>query len=124
MLLLQSQVQFVLSHAHERVQGPLRVGGYPSLCIGSDQLIPVSALDDKGQPSHRLANDSKDAPIQLLEYSAESGLGRILREVCGPALGRLHVQTTFTAHLASVLRTLAIDGRGLAWLPATLIDED
>ena len=29
-----------------------------------------------------------------------------------------------TAHLASVLRTMALDGRGIAWLPRTLIDED
>jgi len=29
-----------------------------------------------------------------------------------------------TAHHASVLRTMALDGRGLAWLPATLIEDD
>ena len=28
------------------------------------------------------------------------------------------------AHLASVLRTMALDGRGLAWLPRSLIEED
>jgi DNA-binding transcriptional LysR family regulator len=30
----------------------------------------------------------------------------------------------FTAHLASVLRTMALDGRGIAWLPATLVADD
>ena len=29
-----------------------------------------------------------------------------------------------TAHLASVLRTMALDGRGLAWLPQVLVGDD
>jgi LysR family transcriptional regulator, hypochlorite-specific transcription factor HypT len=48
-------------------------------------------------------------------------LGRILRETKGPALDRLHAPNVLTAHLASVLRTMALDGRGLAWLPQLLI---
>ena len=39
-------------------------------------------------------------------------------------LERLPVRNVFTAHLASVLRTMALDGRGLAWLPATLVGQD
>jgi DNA-binding transcriptional LysR family regulator len=34
------------------------------------------------------------------------------------------VQHVFTAHLASVLRTMVLDNRGVAWLPATLVSED
>ena len=60
----------------------------------------------------------------MLGYSAESGLGGILRSVHGPAWERLPVRNVFTAHLASVLRTMALDGRGMAWLPATLVGED
>nr|WP_319565587.1 LysR substrate-binding domain-containing protein [uncultured Rhodoferax sp.] len=29
-----------------------------------------------------------------------------------------------TAHLASVLRTMVLDGRGVAWLPKSLIGDD
>ena len=123
-LLLQSQVQFVLSHAHAGAQGPLHDGGYPSVCVGSDELIPVSAADENGQPTHRLTGGSKSAPVPILGYSAESGLGRILRAVHGAALDRLAIRNVFTAHLASVLRTMALDGRGVAWLPATLVGED
>ena len=123
-LLLQSQVQFVLSHAHERSLGPLNSQGYPSLCVGSDELIPVSAVDKSGSPLHLLTRVSKAAPAKILSYSDESGLGKILRAVHGSALDRLPVRSVFTAHLASVLRTMVLDGRGLAWLPSTLIGED
>lgn len=123
-LLLQSQVHFVLAHGHERVKGPLGDAGCPSLVIGSDQLVPVSAANEKGQPIHRIPDDGKGTPVQMLGYSTESGLGRILRELKGPALERLPVHHVLTAHLASVLRTMALDGRGLAWLPALLIGDD
>ena len=47
---------------------------------------------------------------------------------CAPSLGRkrerLRARDILTAHLASVLRTMALDGRGLAWLPALLIQDD
>lgn len=120
-LLLQSQVQFVLSHAHAQAPGELQASGCPSVCIGEDVLIPASAPDEQGQPRHRLADKGT---VQLLGYSAESGLGHILNEVRGTALERLPTQTVFTAHLASVLRTMVLDGRGLAWLPHSLIGED
>ena len=87
-------------------------------------LIPVSAPDAAGRPHYQLAHATPGSPLPLLSYSSESGLGRILREVRGAALERCPAQSVFTAHLASVLRTMALDGRGMAWLPQTLIAED
>ena len=123
-LLLQSEVQFVLCHAHRQVHGPLEDGAYPSVLVGSDRLVPVSAPDADGVPLHRLAADRKQEPVPVLNYSVESGLNRILSEVRGAAIAQQATQAVFTAHLASVLRTVALARRGLAWLPATLIVDD
>ncbi|NRF65415.1 LysR family transcriptional regulator [Aquincola sp. S2] len=123
-LLLHKQVQFVLAHGHPQVKGPLDEASCPFLVVGSDQLIPVSATDGNGQPTHLIPSDGKAAGLQMLGYSAESGVGRILRAMKGPELERLRAQQVLTAHLASVLRTMALDGRGLAWLPALLIGDD
>lgn len=122
-LMLQGQVQFVLSHAHVHAQGQLEVADYPSIRVGQDVLLPVSAANTSGGALHTLAG-SKGASASLLDYSTESGIGRIVRKVHGSALDRLAVRTVFTAHLASVLRTMVLDGRGLAWLPRTLIADD
>lgn len=123
-LLAQNQVQFMLAHAHPGVRGPLDEAEFPSLVVGSDQLIPVSAPDETGRALHSLPASGRDASAQWLAYSAESGLGRVLRELKGQALDRLHVQQVVTAHLASVLRTMALDRRGLAWLPRLLVGDD
>jgi DNA-binding transcriptional LysR family regulator len=121
-LLEQRKVQFVVCHAHPQAPGRLQADGYPSVQIGSDVLVPVSAVDTSGQALHRLTTNA--APVSLLTYSAESGLGRLLRETRYGALEKIARQTPFTAHLASVLRTMALDGRGIAWLPKSLIAED
>ena len=125
-LLLQSQVQFVLAHTHALAPGKLQAAGFASVQIGSDVLLPVSAPDvkgAKGQALHRLSG-AKNKLVQVLGYSPESGMGGILQEVCGPALEKLPLRVSFTAQLASVLRTMALDGRGMAWLPETLVGED
>ena len=123
-LLLQSQVQFVLSHAHAMSSSELQSQDYPFVRIGTDVLVPVSAPDAEGRSRHPLTAATAVAPAQMLHYSEESGIGRILRDVHGTALDRWPAQSVVKAHLASVLRTMALDGRGMAWLPHTLIADD
>jgi DNA-binding transcriptional LysR family regulator len=63
------------------------------------------------------------APCRCWPTVPSRDLGRILAAVHGDALGRVPGQAVFTAHLASVLKTMALDGRGVAWLPAMLISD-
>ncbi|TFZ03467.1 LysR family transcriptional regulator [Ramlibacter rhizophilus] len=103
-LLEQGQVQFLVAHA--RAGQDTR--GVPSLVIGRDMLLPVSA---------------PNAPRRaLLQFSEESGLGRILRQELGAELSAL--QAVFTAHLASVLKSMALEAKGIAWLPLSLVQDD
>ena len=123
-MLLESQVQFVVSHAHPLASSELQAQEFPFVTVGKDMLIPVSAANAEGRPKHRLLDASSAAPLQVLSYSPESGMGRILRELRGAGLDRHPTHSVFKAHLASVIRTMALDGRGMAWLPHTLIAED
>lgn len=122
-LMLQGQVQFVLGHAHPQAQGALDAAPYRSARIGEDVLIAVSAPGAGGRPLHALKGP-KGAAVPVLTYTEASGLGRIVRAVLDRRLEAFPVQVVFTAHLASVLRTMVLDGRGLAWLPQTLVQED
>jgi DNA-binding transcriptional LysR family regulator len=109
-LLAQRQVQFVIAHAPAGGRGELDAAGVPSVVVGSDLLLPVHA---------------PRAPAQaLLGFSDESGLGRIVRQALGPELAASGLQVVFTASLASVLKTMALEGRGLAWLPESLVREE
>ena len=60
----------------------------------------------------------------MLRYTDESGLWRIIRAVLGHRMQSLPLQVVFTADLASVLRTMVLDGKGLAWIPKPLVEDD
>jgi len=105
-LLAQGQVQFVIAHALAGAEA----GVAPGIVIGQDLLLPVHA--------------PRAPQGALLQFSDESGLGRIVRQALGAELGATGARPVFTAHLASVLKSMALEGRGLAWLPRSIIGEE
>jgi len=123
-MLLHGEVQFVLSHAHPQAPGVLQAQGYPSVVVGDDRLVPISAPDSDGCPRHALVAGGAREPVTLLSYGPESGMDRLLNEVLGRELATLPAHSAFTAQLSSVLRTMALDGRGVAWLPQSLVADD
>lgn len=120
----EGKVHFVLAHAHPRVPGSLDGEAYVSAPIGTDRLVAVSRATAKGQPLHRIGSKAPKGGVPVLAYSDESGMGRVVRAVLGRRLEAIAAHAVFTAHLATVLRSMALDGRGIAWLPTTLVEED
>ena len=117
--MLQRRVQFLLCHGHPDVSGRLEEAQCPVVCLRRDSLALVSAPGPDG-PLHAI---DSDAAVPLLGYSEGSGLGRILASRLGAALGRRTVplQTVFSAQHATLLKTMALEGRGMAWLPRSAI---
>ena len=127
-LMAQRRVQFVLCYGHPEVPGRLDESRYPVVVLGADALVPVSVPDAAGEPRHA---PGRDGPLDVLAYSDASGLGRILRsrlrDVFDDAtVGRARqaVATVFTAHNAFLLKTMALAGRGVAWLPESLVEAE
>jgi LysR family transcriptional regulator, hypochlorite-specific transcription factor HypT len=122
-LLLDGKVQFLLCHAHAAVANRLPEEIFASLPIGDDVLLPCATpeIARLWQP----AGAQMPAPerLPLLAYSAESGLGRIFRGVLAASMPAL-AQPVMTADLAGLLKVLCLDGRGIAWLPRSLIAAD
>ncbi|MBV7483062.1 LysR substrate-binding domain-containing protein [Bordetella sp. BOR01] len=119
----QGRVQFLLCHTHAQAPGRLDAPAYRSLKIGTDTLVPVCAPDRAGRPRQALSANARKA-VPMLAYSAESGLGRLVRALLGPALQQARVEPVFTAHLAAVLKSMALDGRGVAWLPLSMVETE
>src|SRR5690606_16535056 len=119
----QGRVQFLLCHTHSQAPGRLDSPAYRSLKVGTDTLVPVCAPDRAGRPRHVLSLRARKT-VPLLAYSAESGLGRLVRALLGASLPQARVEPVFTAHLAAVLKSMALDGRGVAWLPYSMVDTE
>ena len=65
-----------------------------------------------------------DTPCPCSPTTRSPGLGRILRTVGGKTPDGARVEAVFRSHLAVVLKRMAMDGRGVAWLPLSLIGDE
>jgi LysR family transcriptional regulator, hypochlorite-specific transcription factor HypT len=127
-LMAQRRVQFLLCYGHPEVKNRLDEGQYPVTQLGEDELVPVCAPDAHGRALFSLETSGM---VPLLEYSEASGLGRIMRSELKPlyapsAKGRgvPNASVVFTAHNAFLIKSMAMQGKGVAWLPQTLIADD
>jgi DNA-binding transcriptional LysR family regulator len=111
------QSQFFLCHGHAAVPSRLDPEQFPCITVGADTLVPVAA------PKSNSIGISGE-PLPYLAYSPPSGMGRII-ETTQKAKGRFaNLHTIFTSPQAAVLKTMACGGRGIAWLPQSLIEDD
>ena len=124
-LIAQRQVQFMLCYAHTQVPSRMDEGQLPVAQLGADRLIPVTAAGPDGRPLYSI---QQTGPVPVLQYSEASGLGRIMRNRFKDLYrDRSHdarsgeVSFVFTAHNALMLKSMGCAGRGLAWLPFSLV---
>ncbi|KAB1070260.1 LysR family transcriptional regulator [Methylobacterium soli] len=123
-MMLRGEVQFLLCHHHARATNLLMTEQFRSVMLGADRLLAVSAPDRDGSaPRFRLPG-APAAPVPLLAFSAESGMGRILAGAQADQDGAAGLRTAFTSHLASVLVAMARDARGVTWAPLSLVAQD
>lgn len=122
-LMLQRRIQFLLCHGHSSVASRLDDVQFTFVRISEDVLLPVTAPLPSGQPLHWI-DDTPQKPVPVLAYGQDSGLGRIMRALMSSALEEEPFTTVFTAHHAVLLKTMAKEGRGIAWLPQSLIKDE
>jgi DNA-binding transcriptional LysR family regulator len=124
-MMLQGQAQFLLCHHHPSTPVSFKPNYFVSVDLGTDTLVPVSApaVDDPSRPRFVLPGDL-DAPVPYLAFSEVSGMGRILASTHALEGPSVWLAPTFTAHVATVLAEMARAGRGVAWMPMSLIARD
>ncbi len=123
-MMLQRRVQFVMCYGHPEVRGRLDDGQFPVVELGTETLLPVCAPDAQGQPMYDLKGVG---PLAVLSYSEASGLGRILSQklpTMGQASAYKSAPVVFTAHNGLLIKTMALKGKGMAWLPQRLVTEE
>lgn len=121
--LLRGECHFMLCHTHPSVDVHLPESHFDSIKVGEDRLLPLSAPLSGGAPSQPLPG-SRAKPVQFLAYAETSAIGRAVEHLMAhrskpPVLNRV-----FVSHLAGVLKTMAREGRGLAWLPESQVRDE
>ncbi|MEO3427439.1 LysR family transcriptional regulator [Pelagibius sp. CAU 1746] len=120
--LLRGECHFMLCHTHPLVEVSLSDEFFTSLKVGEDRLLPVSAPAPEGGPVHALPG-CRELPVSYLAYSDTSAIGRAVELVMAGRPQKPVLNRVFESHLAGVLKTMCQEGRGLAWLPESQIED-
>jgi len=119
--MLQKSAHFLLCHHFRGMPWQLSESDFTSIVVENDRLLPVSATDSAGRALYALNRDDAEK-VPLLAYEPEAGFGRIFRSAFEPE--RLSCfKEVASSHLALLLG-LALEGRGVAWVPETVIRHD
>ena len=124
-LMAHGGAQFLLCHHHPLAMTTLSPRDFTSIALAVDRLVPVSAPSggDPIVPRHRLPGTVAH-PADYLQYGSESGIGRIVAMAQSVDPPTPHLAPIFTSHAVMVLAAMVREGRGLAWLPRSLVEGD
>lgn len=101
-------------HAFQSVE--LDSQRYEGLKLGHEFIRPYARADAFGKPVHVLPG-SAAKPVPFLSYSSSASLGRIVDKLLGDGPAPVHLFRRFEGDLAEGLKTMAVHGHGVAWLP-------
>ncbi|MBD7976744.1 LysR substrate-binding domain-containing protein [Serpens gallinarum] len=92
---------------------------FPSLHLANNEMLPVCAADAQGAPLYDL-NSGQSVP--LLAYSAGAFLGRSVNALLRQR--QLRYTTVYETAMADSLKSMALQGLGVAWVPRLSIDAE
>jgi LysR family transcriptional regulator, hypochlorite-specific transcription factor HypT len=134
-LLLDAQVQFLLTHYHPSLVSRLDTDRYQRIELDTDVLVPISAPAPssarrrtgrqggaRGKPRFALPG-SADAPLPYLSYHPGSGVGRIVSAFLAAKHPDASLAPSFSAPVM-LLIDMARQGRGVTWAPRNLVADD
>ncbi len=108
---------FMMCFTHDDADLRFDQSRHDSKLVGQDTLVPVSAPDRMGNPSHRLPGTRKKS-VRYLAYSNASAL----RQIVEAMLTRRNLSTdalriSVESPVAGALKSMAEENQGVAWIP-------
>ncbi|KAA0018190.1 LysR family transcriptional regulator [Salinicola corii] len=131
--LMQGRVHFLLSHRHPEVPTRLDPGRFESRRIAQDTLVPLIGAElgrKLGEGKDAAAGfdpeflPADDPAVPYLAYTDASGLGRIVSHRLRSDAEFASRAPLFSSHLAAVLMSMALENKGMAWLPLILAESE
>ena len=121
--LTEGECDLLLCFYHPQLPILLNPDQYEYVTVGIERVIPVSAPDKSGTPLFRLPG-SKTKPTRLLAYPATSFLGRVMELILANAPQAPGLLTSYESDMAELLKRMALNGHGLAWLPQRSVEDE
>jgi DNA-binding transcriptional LysR family regulator len=118
--LVEGGCDLLLCYHHPRQPVQLDPGRYDMLVMGREALRAYARSDKARQPMFTLPG-RKAAPLPFLSYTTNAYLGRMVDLILADAKPALHLEKRYETDMAEGLRMMALEGRGIAFLPESAV---
>lgn len=118
--LVEGACDFLLCYYHQRLPLLLNPDRYAFLRVGTERLLPLTAVDTKGKPLFTLPGTQK-SPLPFLAYTPASFLERMVQVILQDAPERPHLEPFYETSMAAGLKAMLLAGQGVGWVPESLV---
>lgn len=119
--LISGSCDVMLCYSHPGVVMSLDAARFPSVLLAQDRILSVSAPDAQGRPRH---DPGAGTAVPYLCYSPESFLGRLVNPLVEAQGLKQRLVFHYENAMAEALKSAALAGSGVAWLPELAIRDE
>jgi DNA-binding transcriptional LysR family regulator len=114
--LIVDSCDLMLAYAANGAPHLLDESRFQTATVLEDLLVPVCSVDGGGAPTHRLS-DVLTTSVPYLAYSSYASLSGSVMSILEANENSQMLDQCYESDLASALKSMALSGRGVAWLP-------
>ncbi len=123
MQLTEGSCDLLIAYHHPSQPLQLSPDRYEMLSLGRETLAPYAKADAQGQPLFTLPS-RPGAKVPLLSYASGAYLGRLVEQITKLAGSPLNLDAIYETDMAEGLKAMAMEGHGLAFLPASSVKKE
>jgi DNA-binding transcriptional LysR family regulator len=121
--LTEGSCDLMIAYHHPSQPLQLNPERYEMLSLGRETLAPYARADDRGEPLFRLPGASGQN-VPYLSYGEGAYLGRLVEVITKQSPVPLRLEPIYETDMAEGLKAMALEGHGLAFLPASSVRKE
>lgn len=120
--LMTGACDLMMCYSHPIVPTVVDGERFPFITLATDRVLPVCVPNSDGCARYDL--DGRDRSIPYLAYTSDSFLGRIVQVLIDREGGMPYLDFHYENSMSEALKTMALEGGGVAWLPLSAIQRE
>ncbi|HVK31975.1 MAG TPA: LysR substrate-binding domain-containing protein [Burkholderiaceae bacterium] len=121
--LTEGHCDLLLAYDHPSQPLQLAPERYEMLTLGQETLAPFARADSEGRPIWRLPG-SASGKLPFLSYASGAYMARLVEHILKGAPQAAYLNLVYETDMAESLKAMALEGHGLAFLPASSVRKD
>nr|WP_315483837.1 LysR family transcriptional regulator [uncultured Undibacterium sp.] len=123
MSLVEGGCDLMLCYHHPQQPLLLDPAQYDMISMGAETLRAYARCDKSGQPDFILPGTIEE-PLPFLAYANNAYLGRMVDLILTQTKQALHLDKCYETDMAEGLKMMALEGRGIAFLPESAVTRE